>query len=46
MNYILMEIQKDGGQWGLMVSTNKGYILSVASNIILQSSDIILVWET
>ena len=46
MNYILMEIQKDGRQWGLMVSTNKGYILSVASNIILQSSDIIQVWET
>ena len=46
MNYILMEMQKDGGQWGLMVSTNKNYILKVASDIILQGSDILQVWET
>lgn len=46
MNYILMEIQKDQSQWGLMVSTDRSYILKVASDIILQSSDIIQVWET
>lgn len=43
---MLMEITKNGSPWGLMVSTDYSYILNVASNIILQSSNIIQVWET
>lgn len=46
MNYILMEIQKDGGQWGLLTTQNITYALQVANDIILQNSNIIQIWET